>query len=96
MSPLDSHSPQVTLNSPQVVVESLVKQYGPLRALDDVSFTVASRRMGRADGTIRLRQNHLINILGGLDTLTSGRVIVDDVDLAKRTESQLVRFARKK
>jgi len=38
----------------------------------------------------------LINILGGLDTLTSGRVIVDDVNLSKRTESQLVRYRSEK
>jgi putative ABC transport system ATP-binding protein len=33
----------------------------------------------------------LINILGGLDTLTSGRVIVDGVDLANLGENDLVR-----
>ena len=38
----------------------------------------------------------LINIIGGLDTLTSGRVIVDHVDLAKRSESQLVRYRSEK
>ena len=38
----------------------------------------------------------LINILGGLDTLTSGRVIVDNIDLAKRSENQLVRYRSEK
>src|SRR6202020_1046558 len=38
----------------------------------------------------------LINVLGGLDTLSSGRVIVDGVDLAKLTESQLVRYRAEK
>ena len=38
----------------------------------------------------------LINILGGLDTLTSGRVTVDDVDLGQRSESQLVRYRAEK
>src|ERR1700694_4847288 len=37
-----------------------------------------------------------INILGGLDTLTSGRVVVDNVDLGKRSESQLVRYRSEK
>src|SRR5690349_12252750 len=38
----------------------------------------------------------LINILGGLDKLTSGRVIVDGTDLAKLSESQLVRYRAEK
>jgi putative ABC transport system ATP-binding protein len=38
----------------------------------------------------------LINILGGLDKLTSGRVTVDDTDLAKLSESQMVRYRAEK
>src|SRR5271154_4988298 len=38
----------------------------------------------------------LINVLGGLDTLTSGRVIVDGVDLAKLSESEMVRYRAEK
>src|SRR5260370_28980243 len=38
----------------------------------------------------------LINILGGLDTLTSGCVIVDGVDLAKLSEGELVRYRAEK
>jgi putative ABC transport system ATP-binding protein len=38
----------------------------------------------------------LINILGGLDTLTSGQVTVDGVDLAKLGENDLVRYRAEK
>jgi putative ABC transport system ATP-binding protein len=38
----------------------------------------------------------LINILGGLDTVTSGHVVVDGVDLAKLSESRLVRYRAEK
>src|SRR5260370_34175372 len=38
----------------------------------------------------------LINILGGLDTLTSGHAIVDGVDLAKLSENDLVRYRAEK
>ena len=97
MSPLDSSSSErITPNAPQVVVESLVKQYGPLRALDGVSFTVAPGEWVALMGPSGSGKTTLINILGGLDTLTSGRVIVDDVDLSKRTESQLVRYRSEK
>jgi putative ABC transport system ATP-binding protein len=97
VSPLDSQSsPRIMPNAPQVVVESLVKQYGPLRALDDVTFTVAPGEWVALMGPSGSGKTTLINILGGLDTLTSGRVIVDDVDLSKKTESQLVRYRSEK
>src|SRR6202453_5441775 len=38
----------------------------------------------------------LINVLGGLDTLSSGRVVVDGTDLAKLSENQLVRYRAEK
>src|SRR6266700_3884265 len=38
----------------------------------------------------------LINILGGLDTLTEGRVVVDGVDLAKLNENAMVRYRAEK
>src|SRR5258708_2816552 len=38
----------------------------------------------------------LINILGGLDTLTSGRVVVDGIELAKLSESEMVRYRAEK
>jgi len=97
VSPLDSSSSErITPNAPQVVVESLVKRYGPLRALDGVSFTVAPGEWVALMGPSGSGKTTLINILGGLDTLTSGRVIVDAVDLSKRTESQLVRYRSEK
>ena len=98
MSPLASYSSEriTTKNSPQVVVESLVKQYGSLRALDDVTFTVAPGEWVALMGPSGSGKTTLINILGGLDTLTSGRVIVDDVDLSRRAESQLVRYRSEK
>jgi putative ABC transport system ATP-binding protein len=97
VSPLDSFSSeQITPTAPQVVVESLVKQYGPLRALNGLTFTVAPGEWVALMGPSGSGKTTLINILGGLDTLTSGRVIVDDVDLSKRTESQLVRYRSEK
>ncbi len=92
MSPLDPHSPQ----APQVIVESLVKQYGTLRALDGVGFSVDPGEWVALMGPSGSGKTTLINILGGLDTPTSGRVIVDDVDLSKRSENQLVRYRSEK
>jgi putative ABC transport system ATP-binding protein len=80
----------------QVVIDNLVKQYGTLRALGGVSFNVNAGEWVALMGPSGSGKTTLINILGGLDTLTSGRVIVDDVDLSKLSESQLVRYRAEK
>jgi len=65
----------------QVVIDNLIKQYGSLRALGGVSFDVHSGEWVALMGPSGSGKTTLINILGGLDTLTSGHVVVDGVDL---------------
>src|SRR6202790_1871660 len=80
----------------QVLIESLTKQYGALRAVDALSFSIEPGEWVALMGPSGSGKTTLINILGGLDTLTSGRVIVDAVDLAKLSESQMVRYRAEK
>ena len=80
----------------QVVIESLTKKYGSLRAVDGLSFTIAPGEWVALMGPSGSGKTTLINILGGLDTLTSGRVAVDGVDLAKLSESEIVRYRAEK
>jgi len=80
----------------QVVIDNLIKQYGALRALSGVSFTIHSGEWVALMGPSGSGKTTLINILGGLDTLTSGRVVVDGVDLSKLGEKELVRYRAEK
>jgi len=80
----------------QVVIDSLVKQYGTLRALDGVSFGIAAGEWVALMGPSGSGKTTLINILGGLDTLTSGRVAVDGTELGTLAEPQLVRYRAEK
>jgi putative ABC transport system ATP-binding protein len=80
----------------QVVIESLTKKYGSLRAVDGLSFSIAPGEWVALMGPSGSGKTTLINILGGLDTLTSGRVMVDGVDLAKLGESEMVRYRAEK
>jgi putative ABC transport system ATP-binding protein len=80
----------------QVIIESLTKKYGPLHAVDGLSFGIAPGEWVALMGPSGSGKTTLINILGGLDTLTSGRVIVDGVDLAKLSESEMVRYRAEK
>jgi putative ABC transport system ATP-binding protein len=93
MNETKTNSPQVR---PQVVIDALVKQYGALRALNGVSFNIAAGEWVALMGPSGSGKTTLINILGGLDTLTSGSVVVDGVDLAKLNENNLVRYRAEK
>jgi len=90
-------APQTTASAaPQVVIESLVKQYGTLRALGGVSFNINPGEWVALMGPSGSGKTTLINILGGLDALTSGRVVVDDVELSKLGENEMVRYRAEK
>jgi putative ABC transport system ATP-binding protein len=94
VSPLAPAPPLVAAQ--QVVIDNLVKQYGSLRALGGVSFSVNSGEWVALMGPSGSGKTTLINILGGLDTLTSGSVVVDGVDLSKLSDNQLVRYRAEK
>src|SRR2546430_13423605 len=82
--------------TPQVLLDSLTKNYAALRALDGVSFSISSGEWVALMGPSGSGKTTLINILGGLDALTSGHVVVDGVDLSKLSESQMVRYRAEK
>jgi putative ABC transport system ATP-binding protein len=89
-------SVQPLVAAQQVVIDNLVKQYDSLRALGGVSFGVNSGEWVALMGPSGSGKTTLINILGGLDTLTSGSVVVDGVDLSKLSDNQLVRYRAEK
>jgi putative ABC transport system ATP-binding protein len=79
-----------------VQVEQLTKQYGHLRALDDVSFAVDAGEWIAVMGPSGSGKTTLINILGGLDMPTSGRVLVDGTDVGLLDEGELTRYRAEK
>jgi putative ABC transport system ATP-binding protein len=80
----------------QVKIDSLVKDYGTLRALNGISVTLHAGEWVALMGPSGSGKTTLINILGGLDTLTSGHVLVDGIDLANLGENDLVRYRAEK
>jgi putative ABC transport system ATP-binding protein len=88
--------PEQKLAAPQVAIENLVKKYGSLRAVDDLTFNVAPGAWVALMGPSGSGKTTLINILGGLDKLDSGRVVVDGIDLSKLSENEMVRYRAEK
>ena len=80
----------------QVRIDGLVKEYGTLRALDGISLNIAAGEWVALMGPSGSGKTTLINILGGLDKLSGGHVVVDGVDLANLSESELVRYRAEK
>jgi len=95
-SPITEPRAAAPQRATQVFIDSLVKQYGTLRALNGVSFNIAAGEWVALMGPSGSGKTTLINILGGLDTLTSGRVVMDGIELGKLGENQLVRFRAEK
>src|SRR5580704_15775215 len=79
-----------------VQAELVSKTFGALRALDRVSFQVAAGEWIAIMGPSGSGKTTLINILGGLDRPTSGRAIVDGVNVGTLGERELTRYRAEK
>jgi putative ABC transport system ATP-binding protein len=79
-----------------VQIENLRKDFGKVCALGGVSFAIEEGEWIAIMGPSGSGKTTLINILGGLDTPTSGRAMVDGVDVGRLDESGLTRFRAEK
>lgn len=65
-----------------------------VRALDDLSFSVEKGEFVAVVGTSGSGKSTLMHLIGGVDTPTKGRIIVDGVDVFGQKRSQLARYRR--
>ena len=78
--------------APLVQVDQLEKRFGEVRALDRVSFDVEAGEWIAIMGPSGSGKTTLINILGGLDHPSGGRVIVDGLEIGNLAERELTRY----
>ena len=83
-----------------VTVENLTKTYtvydNETRALDGVSFSVEKGQFVAIIGTSGSGKSTLLHLLGGVDTPTSGRVLIDGADIYALPQKELVAFRRRR
>lgn len=83
-----------------VTMEHVTKVYGEndtrVWGLHDVSMTVKQGEFLAIVGASGSGKSTLLHIMGGVDSPTSGKVVVDGKDITKMTDEQMAVFRRRK
>lgn len=69
---------------------------GSFRALDKVSFSMEKGEVVVILGPSGAGKSTVLNLLGGMDTATSGRIMVDQAEVSRLGKSQLTQYRAKK
>ncbi len=65
-----------------------------IKALDNISFSIDKGEFVVVLGNSGAGKTTILNILGGMDTATSGSIIVDGNDISKANDRQLTEYRR--
>lgn len=86
------------LSMSYIVAEELVKQYGngaaTVTAVDDISFQIEPGEFIGVMGESGAGKSTLLSIMGAMNAPTSGRFIVDDIDVYSLTQEKQADFRR--
>ena len=78
--------------------KNVVKEYtvgeNKIRALDDTNFEIEKGELVVIVGPSGAGKTTALNVLGGMDSVTSGEVIIDGKHVEKYTEKQLTTYRR--
>lgn len=81
-------------------IEDLCKTYGKgdmeVRALDHINLSIQKGEFVAIIGASGSGKSTLLHMIGGVDEATSGKVIVDGVDLSRLNDTKMAIFRRRK
>ncbi len=81
---------------PILELKNVSKIYGSLKALNDINLSVNAGDWLSIMGPSGSGKTTMINIIGCMDTPSTGNVILDGVDISKESQSNLTRIRRDK
>jgi putative ABC transport system ATP-binding protein len=91
---------EVAVGPPAARAIGAVKTYGmgdvTVRALDGVDVGIVAGRFTAIMGPSGSGKSTLMHCLAGLDTLTSGQILIGDVDLGSLSDAELTRLRRQR
>ncbi len=77
-----------------ITAKNLVKKYGATCALKDASFTIEKGEWANIMGPSGSGKTTLLNLIGCLDSPTSGSLLVNGIETAKLNQNERTRFRR--
>ena len=82
-----------------IELKNVVKEYGSaggltLRAVDEMSFEIEKGEFVVIVGPSGAGKTTVLNMLGGMDTITAGEIWVDGADISKYSSKQLTKYRR--
>lgn len=81
-----------------ITFENVVKKYKMgevyITALDHTNFDIEKGELTVIVGPSGAGKTTALNILGGMDNLTKGRVVIDGKDISKLKQKELVKYRR--
>lgn len=82
-----------------IVLDNVIKQYKTgevtVRAADGISFQIGKGELTAITGPSGAGKTTVLNILGGMDTCDSGRILVDSTEIGSFNARQLTAYRRR-
>lgn len=83
-----------------ITFENVEREYhigcNTIRAVDGISFSIEKGTVNAVLGQSGAGKTTVLNLLGGMDSPTKGRIIVDNQEISKMTDYELTTYRRNK
>lgn len=78
-----------------ITLENVHKSFGPTNVLRGLNFTIKDKELVAIRGASGSGKSTLLYLLGGLDRPTSGKVVINGLDMGSASDHELANFRNK-